>query len=85
MDEIIRKKVRQKEIRPKKGVELLDEYMNALKEYTYYNFRESYVDPDETPDSGVKAKAKTKTSTKTASGAGTKAKRTGKGERRNGR
>lgn len=46
MEEIIRQKVKKKEIRPKKGVELLESYMKALKEYTYYNFRDNYVDPE---------------------------------------
>ena len=38
MDGIIREKVRLKEIRPRQGVEFLEQYMAALKEYTYYNF-----------------------------------------------
>ena len=38
MDGVIREKVRSKNIRPRQGVEFLEQYMAALKEYTYYNF-----------------------------------------------
>lgn len=40
MDAIIREKVKDKHVRPRQGVEFLDQYSGALKEYTYYNFRE---------------------------------------------
>lgn len=40
MDALIREKVKSKTIRPKLGVELLDRYVDALKEYTYYNYRD---------------------------------------------
>ena len=39
MDAVIREKVKRKSIRPRQGVEFLEQYMDALKEYTYYNFK----------------------------------------------
>lgn len=38
MDEIIREKVKGKRIRPRQGVEFLEQYSKALAEYTYYNY-----------------------------------------------
>lgn len=40
MDAIIREKVKNKHVRPRQGVEFLDQYSSAIKEYTYYNFKE---------------------------------------------
>lgn len=38
MDAIIREKVKQKDIRPRQGVDFLEQYSSALTEYTYYNY-----------------------------------------------
>ena len=39
MEAIVRNRVRSGKLRPRRGVDLMDRYMAALKEYTYYNFR----------------------------------------------
>lgn len=38
MEAIIREKVKEKEVRPRQGVEYLEQYSAALAEYTYYNY-----------------------------------------------
>ena len=39
MEGLVRARVKEGAMRPKRGVELLNNYMDALGEYTYYNFR----------------------------------------------
>lgn len=49
MDAIIRDKVKEKHVRPRQGVEFLDQYSRALKEYTYYNFKQDSSVPESRP------------------------------------
>ena len=39
MEDIVRRKVRAGTIRPKRGAEFVEQYVAALEEYTYYNYR----------------------------------------------
>ncbi len=39
METLVRNRVREGKLRPRRGVDLMDRYMAALREYTYYNFR----------------------------------------------
>jgi hypothetical protein len=38
MDALLRQKVKEKKIRPSQGVEFLENYVGALREYTYYDY-----------------------------------------------
>jgi arginine decarboxylase len=45
MDEVIRARVRSKQLRPTQGVAFLENYVRGLGEYTYYNFWDSALRP----------------------------------------
>lgn len=53
MDEVIRARVRTKQLRPTQGVAFLERYVRGLGEYTYYNFWDSTLRQEIPEKSGV--------------------------------